>query len=95
MHLHNIKGCQNVHVHDVSIMGDFNFPETDGIDIDSSVGVLVSDVDIDVGDDGVCIKSSAGYGPVQDVHVRKSAIRSKSSAIKVYLAYVLLCRDAR
>ena len=67
--------CENVLIHGLSIhtMGG---PNTDGIDIDSSRNVLVEYCLLDVGDDGVCLKS--GYNedgwrvakPTENVVVR-------------------------
>ncbi len=59
-----------------------NFSLTDGIDPDSSVNVTIQNSSIDVGDDGICFKSTAGYGPLQNILVKDCIVRSRSSAIK-------------
>ncbi|MFK5605071.1 glycoside hydrolase family 28 protein [Haloferax volcanii] len=47
----------DVTIHDVSIQNPPDAPNGDGIDIDSSRFVRVSDTHIDAGDDAICLKS--------------------------------------
>jgi polygalacturonase len=71
-----------VHVYNWTQRGDERWPNNDGIDIDSSSHVLVEDSDIDTADDGVCIKGSAPNGTSINVTVRRTRVRSRSSAVK-------------
>ncbi|WP_049917112.1 glycoside hydrolase family 28 protein [Halogeometricum pallidum] len=48
---------EDVTIHDVSIRNPPDAPNGDGIDIDSSRFVRVSDTHIDAGDDAICLKS--------------------------------------
>lgn len=48
---------QNVMIKDLTIRAAHNIPMSDGIDIDSSTGVNISNCDIDVNDDCIAIKS--------------------------------------
>lgn len=47
----------DVTIHDVTIYNPADAPNGDGLDIDSSQYVKVSDAAIDVGDDAICLKS--------------------------------------
>jgi len=53
----HILYSENVTVDGLDIRADHNIPSSDGIDIDSSRHVLVRNVDIDVNDDCITIKS--------------------------------------
>ena len=64
LHFHNeavwclhILYCTKVLVEHLNITADHNIPSSDGIDIDSSDGVTVTDCFIDVNDDCISIKS--------------------------------------
>jgi polygalacturonase len=48
----------------------------------SCINVTLVNSRIDVADDGVCPKASAGLGPLQGLTVRNCTIRSGSHAIK-------------
>ncbi|KAJ6804244.1 exopolygalacturonase [Iris pallida] len=71
----------NISIHDVSIYGDFNSPNNDGIDIEDSNNTVITRCHIDTGDDAICPKSSTG--PVINLTVTDCWIRTKSSAIKL------------
>ena len=53
----HILYSEDVTVDGLNITADHNIPSSDGIDIDSSRGVRVNNVDIDVNDDCISIKS--------------------------------------
>lgn len=74
-------GCENTTIHDVSIYGDFNTPNTDGIDIEDSNNTLITRCHIDTGDDAICPKTY--FGPLINLTTTDSWIRTKSSAIKL------------
>eukprot|EP01062_Namystynia_karyoxenos_P000950 TRINITY_DN10342_c0_g2_i1.p1 TRINITY_DN10342_c0_g2~~TRINITY_DN10342_c0_g2_i1.p1 ORF type:complete len:487 (+),score=119.14 TRINITY_DN10342_c0_g2_i1:81-1463(+) len=78
----HIRGCARVLVDGVDIRGSWQFPNNDGIDPDSSVDVTIINSNIDVADDGICPKASAGYGPLRNLLVRNCTVRSKSHALK-------------
>lgn len=80
-HAH-FRGCHNVTIDSVTIFGDWRFPNNDGIDPDSSTDVTIMNCDINVADDGICPKAKDGYGPLRNLVVRNTTIRSKSHAIK-------------
>nr|XP_027070551.1 uncharacterized protein LOC113695624 [Coffea arabica] len=78
--LHLVRS-QNTSVEDVTIYGNFNSPNNDGIDIEDSNNTFITRCRIDTGDDAICPKSSTG--PVYNLTATNSWIRTKSSAIKL------------
>ena len=56
----------NVTIKDVSIINPYDAPNTDGIDIESSSNVSVLSSSVDVGDDGIAIKSGSGLEGIRD-----------------------------
>ena len=64
-------------------------PSTDGIDIDSSIHILVQHADIAVNDDALCLKAgrdSDGLrvnGPTEDVVLRDSIVRDGAAVITI------------
>jgi Glycosyl hydrolases family 28 len=64
-------------------------PSTDGVDIDSSVHVLVEKVDIENNDDGICLKAGMNADglrvnrPTEHVVIRDSIIREAISGIAI------------
>uniref|UniRef100_M8CEJ5 Polygalacturonase n=1 Tax=Aegilops tauschii TaxID=37682 RepID=M8CEJ5_AEGTA len=77
--LHLVR-CDNSVIRNVSIYGDFNTPNNDGIDIEDSNNTIITDCHIDTGDDAICPKSSTG--PVYNLTATNCWIRTKSCAIK-------------
>lgn len=49
--------CENITIHNISILNPSDSPNTDGIDPESSKNIRISDCHIDVGDDCIAIKS--------------------------------------
>ncbi|OWM78947.1 probable polygalacturonase [Punica granatum] len=78
--LHIVR-CQNTTVRDVSIYGDFNTPNNDGIDIEDSNNTIIERCRINTGDDAICPKTYTG--PLYNLTVTDCWIRTKSSAIKL------------
>jgi polygalacturonase len=62
-------------------------PSTDGIDIDSSVGVMVQNCDIECNDDAICLKAGRDADglrvnrPVEKVTIRNSTIRAGAAGV--------------
>ena len=73
--------CENSYIHDVSIYGDFNTPNNDGIDIDDSNDTVITRCHIDTGDDAICPKTYTGG--LHNLVATNCWIRTKSSAIKL------------
>ncbi|XVE96033.1 hypothetical protein REPUB_Repub02eG0186600 [Reevesia pubescens] len=78
--LHIVR-CENTSIHDVSIYGDFNTPNNDGIDIEDSNNTVITRCHIDTGDDAICPKTYTS--PLYNLTVTDCWIRTKSSAIKL------------
>jgi polygalacturonase len=60
----HILRSSRVSLEDVSIANPYDSPNTDGIDIESSVSVSVRRCVVDVGDDGIAIKSGSDVSSV-------------------------------
>ncbi|XP_019240007.1 PREDICTED: probable polygalacturonase isoform X1 [Nicotiana attenuata] len=78
--LHLVRS-DNTSISDVTIYGDFNSPNNDGIDIEDSNNTVITRCNINTGDDAICPKSSTG--PVHNLTATNCWIRTKSSAIKL------------
>ncbi|KAH6793902.1 Pectin lyase-like superfamily protein [Perilla frutescens var. hirtella] len=78
--LHIVR-CQNTSVQDISIYGDFNTPNNDGIDIEDSNNTLITRCTINTGDDAICPKTYTS--PLYNLTATDCWIRTKSSAIKL------------
>lgn len=72
--------CVNTSIHDISIYGDFNTPNNDGIDIEDSNNTVITRCNINTGDDAICPKTYTG--PLYNLTATDCWIRTKSSAIK-------------
>ncbi|GAB2233237.1 hypothetical protein Droror1_Dr00002456 [Drosera rotundifolia] len=77
----HIVECDNTVVRDVTILGDFNTPNNDGIDIQDSNNTFITRCTIDTGDDAICPKTY--NGPLYNLTATNCWIRTKSSAIKL------------
>jgi len=81
----------HVHVDGVTIRNNEGGrgPSTDGIDIDSSLNVLVEHADIDVNDDALCLKAGRDADglrvnrPTEHVVLRDSIIRHGAAAVTI------------
>ncbi|XP_027364306.1 uncharacterized protein LOC113871411 [Abrus precatorius] len=78
--LHLVRS-NSISIQDISIYGDFNIPNNDGIDIEDSNNTVITRCHIDTGDDAICPKSSTA--PVYNLTATNCWIRTKSSAIKL------------
>ena len=76
-------GCKNVLIDNVTVMGDFRYPNNDGIDPASTINMTIRNSFISVGDDALCPKSNKGYGPLQNLHIHDCTVRSRSSGFKI------------
>ncbi|KAK9785435.1 hypothetical protein WJX73_005867 [Symbiochloris irregularis] len=79
----HIIGSHTVTVQDVAVNNDFEIPNNDGVDIDSSKLVWISGMNITAWDDGMCIKATYPGVSTEDVLVENTTIHSRASAVKV------------
>ncbi len=77
--------CQGARVEKVTIRNPLHGPNTDGIDINSSIDVVVRDCDIITGDDGVVLKSTEpGHDhPSRNITVENCRIWSACNCLKI------------
>ncbi|PIA48521.1 hypothetical protein AQUCO_01400836v1 [Aquilegia coerulea] len=78
--LHIVR-CDNTSIDNVSIYGDFDTPNNDGIDIEDSNNTVITRCIIDTGDDAICPKTYTA--PLYNLTAKDCWIRTKSSAIKL------------
>lgn len=79
-------GCTDVLVRGVSLLNNLKIRNGDGIDIDHSRKVRISDCYIESGDDCICLKNRrefAAYGPCEDIVVTNCVMTSRSCAVKI------------
>ena len=101
LHFHNstdwniqVRKSTNVLIESVDIYGDQRFPNNDGIEPDSCTNLTIRHSRIDVADDGISPISSVQDGPLKNLHVYNTTIRSKSHAIKFGSTCNADCSDA-
>lgn len=78
-------GCKNVLINQIFIYNDLKIRNGDGIDLDHSQNVNISNCHIESGDDCICFKNRreyAEFGPCSDITVTGCTLTSTSCAIK-------------
>ena len=80
--------CQNGVIHDVSVAGgvkENHIINSDGIDIDSSSSIRISDCFVQSSDDGICLKitKDSKKKECKDIIVSNCIVKSDESAIKI------------
>ncbi len=81
MWVQHYLGCDGVSIHAVTVRSHVN-ANNDGIDIDCSSRVRISDCDISSGDDAIVLKSTT-LEPCRDVAVTNCTISSDCNAFKL------------
>ena len=64
----------NIKLYNLRIENPYDSPNTDGIDIESSVDVIVDGCHVDVGDDGIALKSGSGITGIRDARPTSNVI---------------------
>ncbi|AWI09711.1 glycoside hydrolase family 28 protein [Ereboglobus luteus] len=90
------KNCDDVQIRGISLLNDITLVNTDGIDIDSSRNVIISDCRIEAGDDCIVIKTtnrvptgekkkavSTEQLPCENIVVTNCILVSAASALKL------------
>ena len=78
-------GCKNVLISNIFIYNSLKIRNGDGIDLDHSQNVNISNCHIESGDDCICFKNRreyAEFGPCTDITVTGCTLTSTSCAIK-------------
>jgi len=82
----HLAGCEDATISGVNILNSLKVRNCDGIDVDHSRNVRISDCHITSGDDCICLKNRrefASYGPCTDIVVTNCTMTSRSCAIKI------------
>lgn len=80
------KNCDDVKIRGISLLNSLRAINSDGIDVDSSSNVIISDSHIESGDDCIVLKTTLQDGsalPVENVVVSNCVLVSSASAIKL------------
>lgn len=82
----HLIGCEDASIVGISLLNQLKIRNGDGIDIDHSRKVRISDCYITSGDDCICLKNRREYeeyGPCQDIVVTNCVMSGRSCAIKI------------
>jgi polygalacturonase len=82
----HLVGCNDVAISDMSLLNSVKVRNSDGIDIDHSKNVRISNCYIESGDDCICLKNRREYqefGACEDIVVSNCTMTSSSCAIKI------------
>ena len=82
----HIIGCDDVRIESVTILNDLKIRNGDGIDLDHSRNVRISNCYIESGDDCICFKTRREYeehGPTENVIVDNCIMTSTSCSVKL------------
>lgn len=82
-----LLGCDTVNIDGISIVNPYDGPNTDGLDIDCSRNVRVSNCRIEAGDDCIALKSDGHRlgenRPCENITVTNCALSSSTCAVRV------------
>ena len=82
----HLVGCSDVDIHGIRIDNSLKIRNSDGIDLDHTRNVRISNCDIASGDDCICLKTRreyAEFGPTENITVTDCTMTSTSCAIKL------------
>ncbi|MBO4827316.1 MAG: glycoside hydrolase family 28 protein [Prevotella sp.] len=82
----HLVGCDDAAIEGISLLNNLKIRNGDGIDIDHSRHVRISNCHITSGDDCICLKNRREweqYGPTHDITVSNCTMASRSCAIKI------------
>ncbi|OZJ04592.1 hypothetical protein BZG36_02764 [Bifiguratus adelaidae] len=80
-----LGSCDDISITGLRIDNDTMLPNNNGIVVDGSSNVRISDCHISTGDDSICLKTTGGGFPTSNVIVRGCTLISTSAAIMVGL----------
>ncbi len=82
----HLVGCNDVVISGITLINSLKIRNSDGIDLDHSKNVRISDCYIESGDDCICLKNRreyAEFGRCENVTVTNCTMTSRSCAIKI------------
>lgn len=82
----HLVGCDDVSIIGATVLNSLKVRNSDGIDVDHSKNVRISNCHIESGDDCICLKNRREYekyGSCRDVVVENCVMVSRSCAIKI------------
>ncbi len=79
----HILGCDRVNIESVEVNNPRQGPNTDGIDVNSSSNVFISNCYVHTGDDCICLKSRLEDKSNENITVTNCVLSSDDSAIKL------------
>ena len=82
----HLIGCDGAVIDGISLLNNLKIRNGDGIDLDHSRNVRISNCHITSGDDCICLKNRREfeqYGPCHDIPVTNCVMTSRSCAIKI------------
>ena len=82
----HLIGCDDVVIDHITLLNSLKVRNSDGIDLDHSKNVRISNCYIESGDDCICLKNRREYeefGPCENITVSNCTMSSRSCAIKI------------
>ncbi|MGM9707997.1 MAG: glycoside hydrolase family 28 protein [Prevotella sp.] len=82
----HLIGCDDAVIEGINLLNNLKIRNGDGIDLDHSRNVRISNCHITSGDDCICLKNRREfeqYGPCHDITVTNCVMTSRSCAIKI------------
>lgn len=82
----HLVGCTDVVISGITLLNSLKVRNSDGIDLDHSKNVRISDCYIESGDDCICLKNRREYeefGSCENIVVTNCTMTSRSCAIKI------------
>lgn len=82
----HLAGCNDVLISGITLLNSLKVRNSDGIDVDHSKNVRISDCYIESGDDCICLKNRREYeefGRCENITVSNCTMTSRSCAIKI------------
>lgn len=82
----HLIGCNDVTIDNITLLNSLKVRNSDGIDLDHSKNVRISNCYIESGDDCICLKNRREYeefGACENITVNNCTMTSRSCAIKI------------
>jgi hypothetical protein len=82
----HLVGCNDVAIDNITLLNSLKIRNSDGIDLDHSRNVRISNCYIESGDDGICFKNRREYeefGACENITVSNCTMTSRSCGIKI------------